>query len=256
MKRRTKIVCVLFLTVILGIGALTVWQWNNICAAFSFVRFSQEELEDKINENDQKIKDAVGTVPEVAIRDITQEEKDALRDGTLTQEELIENLVKPKQESKPPDKPKEESKPSDSPKPEEKPEQLPNQSAQEELTEQRDYEKELASIIAEVYVLREEFLIKLDNLMAEAKAKYLSMPSEQRTTANLMSLASGYLSQGQVLEKECDAKIDEILDRLETLLKENNGDMSIPQTVYDTYVNEKSLKKAWYMAELKKRGLV
>ena len=35
-----------------------------------------------------------------------------------------------------------------------------------------DYEKELAALIAEVYVLREEFLIKLDNLQNEAIAAY------------------------------------------------------------------------------------
>ena len=40
------------------------------------------------------------------------------------------------------------------------------------------------------------------------------------------------------------------------LISANNGDPSIIDTVIETYASEKSLKKAWYMAELKKRGFV
>ena len=40
------------------------------------------------------------------------------------------------------------------------------------------------------------------------------------------------------------------------LIRENNGDMSLVDTAIMTYANEKSLKKAWYMAELEKKGLM
>lgn len=251
MKRRTKIVCGILLAAIIGIGVLTVWQWNNVSAALSFLRFSQEELEDKLKENDQKIKDAVDTVPDVSIRDITQEEKDALREGTLTQEELIDSLIKPKEEAPPEPKPKPEPKPEQPPaqKPEEKPKPEPEPA-------KPDYEKELAALIAEVYVLREEFLIKLDNLQTEAIAAYKAIPVEERTTKNVASLVSGYMSRGLDMEKECDARIETIVLKMEELLQKSGGDLGIAQTVYDTYVEEKSLKKAWYMAELSKRGMI
>lgn len=256
MKRRTKIVCGILLAAIIGIGVLTIWQWNNISAAFSFFRFSQEELEDKLKENDQKIKDAVDAVPDVSIRDITQEEKDALRDGTLTQEELIDSLTKPAEEAKPEPKPQPEK-----PQPQEKPEQPPEQKPEEDpkpkpQEPKPDYEKELAALIAEVYVLREEFLIKLDDLQNEAIAAYKAIPSEERTTKTVASLVSGYMSRGLDMEKECDARIETIVLKMETILQKSGGDLSIAQTVYDTYVEEKSLKKAWYMAELSKRGMI
>ena len=256
MKQRTKIVCGILLAAIIGIGVLAVWQWNNISAAFSFFRFSQAELEDKLKENDQKIKDAVDTVPDVTIRDITQEEKDALRDGTLTQEELIDSLIKPPEVAKPEQKPQPEP---ESPKPQEKPEQPPEQKPEEDpkpKPQEPDYEKELAALIAEVYVLREEFLIKLDNLQNEAIAAYKAIPSEERTTKTVASLVSGYMSRGLDMEKECDARIEAIVLKMETILQKSGGDLSIAQTVYDTYVEEKSLKKAWYMAELSKRGMI
>jgi len=252
MRRKKKIACAVLGGVLLCAGGLTAWQWNNISAALSFVRYSQEELEGKLDQNDQAIKDAVQNIPNVTIRDVTQEEKDALKDGTLTQEELIQSLIQsePKPEQKPESKPPKDSQEA----PDTEPEQPPRQEEPEQ--QKNDFETRLNELIAKVYVLREEFLIKLDQTQVAAIADYKAIPADQRTTKKIASLVSGYLSKGLDMEKECDAQIEQIVVEMEALLKENGGDLSIAQTVYDTYVEEKSLKKAWYMAELKKRGMI
>ena len=261
LSRRTKLICGIVLAFAVGVGALCVWQWNNISAALSFLRFSQEELEEQLQQKDQTIKDAVNALPDVSIRDITQEEKDALRDGTLTQEELIDSLIKPQ----PPKEQPGEQKPDETavdpepakPDPEPlKPKPDPEPDPKPKPSEQSEYEKQLAAIIAEVYVLREQFLIRLDQLLEEAKAEYKALSPEQRSKTNMVPLVADYMTRGTQLEEECDAKIVEILDRLETLVRENNGDTKLSQTIFDTYVDEKSIKKAWYMAELKEKGLV
>lgn len=264
MDRKKKIACVVLGGVLLCATGLTAWQWNNISAAFSAVRFSQEELEEKLAENDQAIKDAMNKVPEVSIREVTEEERAALRDGTLTQEELVQSLLQ-KPESEP--KPQPEQPPKSQTTPQTKPEQKPQPQAPAQSTQpdpavstqpepaENEYEQKVNALIAEVFVLREEFLIKLDNLQATAIADYRAIPEDQRGAKALMSLASGYISKGLDMEKQCDARIEAIVVALEEILKENNGDLSIAQTVYDTYVQEKSLKKAWYMAELKKIGV-
>lgn len=254
MKCRAKIVCGVLLTAIIVVGALTVWQWNNIRAAFSFVRFSQSELEDKLSKNDQTVKDAMDAAPEVTIRDITQEEKQALRDGTLTQEELVQSLLQ-KPQAEPEQKEPE-------PSPQTKPEQVPKEDSPSQSTqppaqpEPSEYERQVNALIAQVLVLREEFLIKLDNLQAAAIADYKAIPEKERTTTKLLNMVSGYLAKGLELEKQCDAQIEAIAVELDQLARENGGDPELAQTVFDTYVEEKSLKKAWYMAELKKRGMV
>ena len=276
MSFRKKIICGTLLLAIIGVGALAWWQRNNISAALSFARFSQEELETKLTENDQAIKNAVAENPSVTIRDVTDEERAALREGTLTQEELVQSLLKP---ATMPEKAPVETKPEKSPlqKPEQKPEAKPEQkpegdkespsqttqqpapstSAQpEKEPEQSEYEQTVNALIAKVFVLREEFLIKLDELQAAAIADYKAIPADQRTTSKLAGLVSGYLTKGLDMEKQCDAQIEAIVLELEQLLQENGGDTKLAQTVYDTYVEEKSLKKAWYMAELKKRGFV
>ena len=50
--------------------------------------------------------------------------------------------------------------------------------------------------------------------------------------------------------------MDAIIAQMETLIQANNGDMSLTDTVFNTYVNEKSLKKAWYMSRLQEKGLI
>jgi len=260
-SRRTKLIYGILLAFVVGVGALSIWQWNNISAALSFLRFSKEELEEQLDQKDQAIKDAVNALPDVSIRDITQEEKDALRDGTLTQEELIDSLIKPQQpkeqtEETEPDDPVVDPEPA-APKPKPEPEPKPSKPEPEpKPPEQSAYEKQLAAIIAEVYVLREQFLIKLDQLLEEAKAEYKALSPEQRSKTNMVPLVADYMARGTQLEEECDTKIVEILDRLEKLVRENNGDTKLSQTIFDTYVDEKSIKKAWYMAELKEKGLV
>ena len=118
------------------------------------------------------------------------------------------------------------------------------------------YQKELSAIIAKVYVLREDFTMALDNMYDEAKAEYIALPAEKRTKSNLMVLASKYLSKATALEKECDARMNAIVADMEKLIQENNGDMSLVDTVVYSYANEKSLKKSWYMSKLQEKGLV
>jgi len=260
-KRRRKHTGLIVLAVVLaGIAALAIWQRNNIAAVIEFAAAgSQEEIEEKLQQNQQAIADAVEKNPEIVVRDVTEEEKQALRDGTLTQEELVDRLVgsqseqtaPPKQEEKPTgqEQPKQEQTSAQSeqpPKQEEKPAEQPVES---------EYQKQLSAVIAKVYVLREKFTIALDNLQAEATAAYKAMPAEERNGSKLAKFISDFLARGTALEKECDADMDAIIAELDALIGSNNGDFSIIDTVVETYVNEKSLKKAWYMAELKKKGL-
>lgn len=244
---RKKIICGILLGLIICVIGAGVLLRDDIRVILDGLRYSSEELESQIKQNDQAIKDAANIVPDVTVRDLTDEDRQALKDGTVTKEELVQSMIEPKPQPKPPAA--EEQQP---PK-QERPEAVQPES-QEPTVQVSDYQKRLASIIAEVYVLREEFLLKLDNLMAQAKKDYLALPPEERSGTKITGMVSSYFSKGNRLEAECDARMEEIITRMEALLTENGGDLSIAQTVFDTYLNEKSLKKSWYMAELKKRG--
>lgn len=264
MKQRKKILCGVLAFLLAGTASAAWWQRDNIKALMTAVQYSEEELAQKLEENQQAIENAVSAAPEVVIRDVTEEERQALKDGTLTQEELIDRLLNTETPEAPaapqPSGPGEgqTQPPVQAAKPETPPAPQPETPPPEAAVPlpEADYQKQLSAIIAEVYVLREQYTIELDNMYAAAKAEYKAMPKSKRTTEKLSKWAMGYVSRANQLEKKCDASMDSVVERMEKLIKENNGDLSLVDTVVYTYASEKSLKKAFYMSKLEKRGLI
>lgn len=248
-------------------------QWNNLSAVKQAAKYSSEELEQQLQESQQAIQNAVAQTPELVVRDLTEEERQALREGLLSQEELIDRLTRPlpPQEGDEAQPPAEET-PAETPQTEQAapqvqpvqpgiPEQPPppqEHPVQPEETPVPDpsYQEKLSDLIAEVYVLREMYTMELDSMYAAAKKEYKAKPRSQRTTEKLTKWAAGYVSRATDLEKACDASMDDIVLRMETLIRANDGDLSLVDTVVYTYASEKSLKKAFYISKLEEKGLV
>lgn len=250
MKRKAKITCGVLAGLLLTVGAVAYWQRNNVDALLKATRYSAEEIEEKRKENQQKVQEKVDAQPALTVRDLTEEERQALREGSITQEELTEKLV----EAVKPQPTPATSAPAQTPASSAPAETPP--SVEPPVVEPAQWEKDLSALIARVYVLREEYTIALDNMQSEAKAEYRAMAAEERTKTALMKFARGYVTRALELEKECDAQMDDVVSRMETIIRENKGDMTLVDTVVETYASEKSLKKAWYMAELEKRGWI
>lgn len=243
-KRKTarSVLLIVLAVLVLAVGLLA-WRFRKEIQAFTISRqYSTAELEGQLAENDQTIRDAVEASSDVTVRAPTEEEREALRDGSLTQEELIGRLTGESAAGS-----------SDSAPETAAPEEQP---AEQAPAEPPEYQKQLSALIAQVYVLREEYLAALDNMETSAKADYRALSDSQRTAGKLASLVSDYIGRATRLEKECDGKMDAIIAQMETLIQANNGDMSLTDSVFNTYVNEKSLKKAWYMSRLQEKGLI
>lgn len=250
MKRKAKITCGVLAGLLLTVGAVAYWQRNNVDALLKATRYSAEEIEEKRKENQQKVQEKVDAQPALTVRDLTEEERQALREGSITQEELTEKLV----EAVKPQPTPATSAPAQTPASSAPAETPP--SVEPPVVEPAQWEKDLSALIARVYVLREEYTIALDNMQSEARAEYRAMAAEERAKTALMKFARGYVTRALELEKECDAQMDDVVSRMETIIRENKGDMTLVDTVVETYASEKSLKKAWYMAELEKRGWI
>lgn len=259
MKRWKTILCAALVLLAVSLAGLAWWQRENLKAVKDATQHTSEELEEKLSANQRMIQETVKAAPEITVREVTEEERQALRDGAMTQEELVERLL----DTAVPETPSEgEVSPASGeaalPAGQQPPAQEPAVPVAEEPPKpvKTTYQKELSALIARVYVLREEYTLALDNMYASAKAEYKALPTEKRTKTNLAKMAGGYLSKASALEKECDGKMDEIVSAMEALIKENNGDMSLVDTVVYTYANEKSLKKSWYLSELERKGLI
>ena len=245
MKRRKTILCTILVLLAVSLAGLFWWQRDNLKAIHAATQHTSAELEEKLEENQQMIQEAVKAAGEVTVGEISEEDRQAFRDGSMTQEQLVERLTNGG-EGEPREEPTNTSRPeSDGTPPPEPPKPAEN-----------TYQKELSALIARVYVLREEYTLALDTMYADAKAEYLALPAEKRTKTQLLKMARVYLSRASALEKECDGKMDEIVRAMEKLLRENDGDLGLVDTVVYTYANEKSLKKSWYMSKLEQKGLL
>lgn len=250
MKRRKTILCTILVLLAVSLAGLFWWQRDNLKAIHAATQHTSAELEEKLEENQQMIQEAVKAAGEVTVGEISEEDRQAFRDGSMTQEELMERLTNGG-EGEPREEPASTSRPESDGKTD-----APAVSEKSEQSAESAYQKELSALIAKVYVLREEYTLALDTMYADAKAEYLALPAEKRTKTQLLKMARGYLSRASALEKECDGKMDEIVRAMEKLLRENDGDLGLVDTVVYTYANEKSLKKSWYMSKLEQKGLL
>lgn len=261
MKRRTKIGLGVLGCLAVAVGGLVWWQWNTVEAVVQASQYTSEEIEEKQKENKQKVQSVVDANPSITVRDLTEEEKQALREGTMSQEELAEKLlqaVNPQPITEPATEQNQEQSPPatvQSPQPQTPaPVETPPAEEPPAVVEQAQWEKDLSALIARVYVLREEYTIALDDMQAAAKEEYHGL--KNRTKKALVKFAQRYVTEALALEKTCDRQMDEIVSEMERIISENGGDMTLVDTVVETYASEKSLKKAWYMAELEKRGWI
>lgn len=246
MKRRKTILCTILVLLAVSLAGLFWWQRDNLKAIHAATQHTSAELEEKLDENQQMIQEAVKAAGEVTVGEITEEDRQAFRDGSMTQEQLVERLTNGGE-----GEPREEPASSTS-----RPESDGTPPPEPPKPAENTYQKELSALIARVYVLREEYTLALDTMYSDAKAEYLALPAEKRTKTQLLKMARGYLSRASALEKECDGKMDEIVCAMEKLLRENDGDLGLVDTVVYTYANEKSLKKSWYMSKLEQKGLI
>ena len=104
--------------------------------------------------------------------------------------------------------------------------------------------RSVEDVISEIYLLRAEFLNKIDLMIADGTAEVEATPKEKRTFTFKIELMNRYMDRGNALEKECDARMELLLSELETALRQSGGDLSLIDEVRALYAQEKKLYKA------------
>ncbi len=271
-RQRWVIVSIVLLVILVALGIIYLLQQDNIKAAANARRYTQEQLREQLEESRQSVQDTLDEhYPDLQVRDLTDEERAALREGTMSREELISALLEPAgpapDHSPAPSPPAETTQPAEETAPPashtdpppahtEAPAVSATPVPTAEPDREEEYKKALGELIAEAYVMREEYVAKLDAMVAEAKAEYRAKPESERTKSKLLSWVTGYAQRASDLESECDKQMEELFVRMRKLIGEYNGDQSIVDAVADQYLTEKSIQKSLYIQELEKRGIM
>jgi hypothetical protein len=197
---------------------------------------SKEELEEKIMESNKRVVETMEKLPGQPIGDLTDEEKEKLASHEITEEEALQIIL---------------NRPTPTPTPQGELSSQPvfatNAKTSESPPTIDNSGEKIAEIIAEIYVLRARYTNSLEEMRLAAINEYLAIDEAQRTSAAKQTIGVKYLKMAGALESECDAEMDDVVNRLQKELKDSGGDLSIINDVKFTYANEKSLKKAYYL---------
>lgn len=221
------------LIVVMLLGSVAIKHRNSIEALIDSFRYSQEEVEEKLGENKEQLQEYIDKNKDITVRDLTEEESEALSKGDLTEEEAVKVLTGQETEKNQPAN-EIESKPIE-PAPEEK------------MTS-----TVVSEAIAKLYIQKSIYLGKLDSIESQVRQDYINlvrgsgMSDEGKRAAKQQFLKSN-ISIVAAWETECDNVVYGILDEIKTALKESNEDQSIVKKLEEAYLNEKRLKKSYFI---------
>lgn len=241
MKKAGKIALGVVGVLILAGAVTAAWQWNNVKAAAYMLTMDKSTLDTKLEENRQTLDNAMQQyhIPEYTF---SQEEIDQLTDGSLTAEEAAARLLEEPQQSAAPEAQNEDgsaqTQASAAPSAPAATAPVSGGSTAEE--------EEIRQLIATMYVLQATYVGKLEAIVQDAIDEYTA---GAHTDENRTKIVYSKYEELTALEQECDSKVSAVVSRLRELLKATGQDDSLAKEVENTYQEEKSLKKAYYIRE-------
>lgn len=243
MSKRKRVLLGTVLVLLAAVAGVCFWQRDNLKAVQTSATISREELADRMEENDKKIADSAQSMEGVTVRDLTEEEKQALRAGELDEAELLERLTTPASEE-------ESAAPEQTVTPQPSGESTTATEPPKETTQspaENSAEKALSECLAEIYVMKAEYTAWLEDKNQEAIDEYVALEESQRTTAAKYSIGMRCLREALEKEKECDARMEEMKEKIRGLLDELGRDYSLIDEIQAAYEEEKTLKKAYFL---------
>lgn len=275
MKTKSKVILAVILTLVLIVGWFIYKQWNNIEAILLSADTNQEDTVRKLEKNKEELQNFLESEKNISVRDLTEEEAKALQEGNLTEEEVVELLTgggepgsfdeedSVEQKTPPDEAEKEPSKATKNPEqektskpatgetanPTQKPTEKPvaTQSPKPQTSVSTSDQK-VEQLIAKLYVQKSTYLGKLGSIESQARSEYLSLRygGTDKQTAQ-QQIVKKYLSQVSSWETTCDNTVNGILNEIRTELSKSGKDTSIVDTMKNAYLEEKKLKKAYFI---------
>lgn len=225
MKTWKKVLLIALVVVIAAIAAVGIWQKNNIVAVIKTFSSTDEELAQELNDNKQMLEKNLKEKYPSIVRDFTAEEEKEIMKGSLSVDEAMGKLNHEYEAIK---------------------QQYDIKSTGNTEVDER-VDEIIGDKVIEMYSLKAYYLGQLGQLEATVKNEYRALPESKKNLIGKKELVSKHLGTANALLSQCDSKVAEILNGLQSELKALGADTSIIKTIKDAYENEKALKKAYYL---------
>lgn len=255
MKKGLKIFLIIILVLALVVVGVCIWQKNNIDALRKSAKMSTDELSEKMQEQENNVSDTAQKAG-VTVRGLTDEEKEALYTGKISRDDLIARISG--DETAGTDVPaavpdSTETVPAEPDAPDVSGEAAPAVSGQDasgsapEQDENAQARSRLAACMAEIYVMQAEYNDWLEKANQAAIDDFNALPEEQRTATSKLSIGLEYAGKALEKENECDASMKALEAEIRSLLEQLGEDTALVDEIHSTYLEEKALKKAYYL---------
>ncbi len=266
-NRVLKYILIALLIIVVLIGLFIAMNYKNVVAFYKGLTTDSGTLSQQLEQNKKDTADALVN----SGLNISEEDLNKINDGSLSKEEISNVLLNSmgktedvSQSGAEQNQPEtgQQNEPSieieknedvsdvtgkDNQKVTEQ-EKLPEQEKDEKILSEQEYNKKLADLVAQVYVIQANFNATLNAFESRIISEYKALPAEQRTASTKAKIVSDNMAYVVGLEAQCDAQIKEVTDALTKLMTENNKDTSLVDSINKAYQNEKELKKAYYIS--------
>jgi uncharacterized protein YxeA len=234
-----KVFLCLLLVLVIAIAALCYWQRDNISAFVKSRNSNSEDIAEEMSVSKAKTNEEIEKYNVPIKRDFTVEEEEQIRKGELSVEEAVSRLFQADGTSQTQTNTATGETASDG----------SSGSVAEDTTTALTPEQEIISnYVTQIYSLKAEYIGKLGSLERELKAEYKSANGTSKSAATIASFVQSNMGRAISMESECDAKVDALLTDMRNELSAIGADTSIVDTIEDAYIEEKALRKSYYLS--------
>lgn len=208
-KKKIVVIVLVILAVFLSVGGYFGYKIYNdyVDPILTAMNSSEEEIKENADTR-KKLEEKSG----IEVRELTEEEKEAVESGEKTEEEVVEEIIK-------------------------------------EAVPQGNEGEIKAKYLSKIYALEGEYNGKLEAAAYSAKTMYYDLRIFEKLSKDvaIKQTTEKYQPIVTAYEAECDAKINALTSEMEAELKKYGFSTQIVKDIKSTYANEKKNKRTYYM---------
>ncbi len=211
---KKKIILSVVLIIVIGLSYFGYGIYKSYVKPYiTSTKYTTEELKKEATDDKKTIEEATGLI----LRELNEDEKEAIEKGEITESEVMEKIIKEAAENKP--------------------------------AKKGNPDTISAKYLSEIYALQGKYTAIIEGLISEVRAYYLDLRKNKKYKKEdaIAATTKIYMPKVEGYEAECDGKIKDILAKLERELKANNCDTAIIGKIKTAYENEKEMKSAYYI---------
>ena len=110
----------------------------------------------------------------------------------------------------------------------------------EQTTTPSSYDAELQDLINQLYAVKARAENGLNSAIQAAKNEYHALPANEQTTAKKLSIVMSKSSELKSLQSSCDSEVNEIVNKMRKLLRENGQSTALADQALASYEAQKS----------------